>query len=269
MISAAAGRPEDGDVVAGTSPRACRAAPTARASSWIWRHGHEPGSPSARHRRRRRSGRRSARRPPARAARSSTAGVRRIHARRRYCRLRSGIRAASRPTASAHDLRLDRMAAMAPAVAWTRCRPSPSHDRAADADDDAPPTATRPRSPSEIELRWQDCWDANGTFEAPNPAGPLADPDGVAERGRKLFVLDMFPYPSGTGLHVGHPLGLHRHRRLQPLPAHDRAQRAVHDGLRRVRPAGRAVRRADRPAPGRSRPPRTSPPTAASCAASG
>ena len=59
----------------------------------------------------------------------------------------------------------------------------------------------------EIELRWQEHWDANGTFEAPNPAGPLADPEGVAARGRKLFVLDMFPYPSGTGLHVGHPLG--------------------------------------------------------------
>jgi leucyl-tRNA synthetase len=59
----------------------------------------------------------------------------------------------------------------------------------------------------EIELRWQERWDVDGTFEAPNPAGPLADPEGVAERGRKLFVLDMFPYPSGTGLHVGHPLG--------------------------------------------------------------
>ena len=59
----------------------------------------------------------------------------------------------------------------------------------------------------EIEVRWQDWWEANGTFEAPNPAGPLADPEGVAARGDKLFVLDMFPYPSGVGLHVGHPLG--------------------------------------------------------------
>ena len=55
---------------------------------------------------------------------------------------------------------------------------------------------------------------------------------------------------------VGHrparraPAGLHRHRRLQPLPAHGRAQRAVHDGLRRLRAARRAVRRADRHAPG-------------------
>ena len=44
-------------------------------------------------------------------------------------------------------------------------------------------------------------------FETPNPAGPLGDPELVAERGEKLFVQDMFPYPSGVGLHVGHPLG--------------------------------------------------------------
>ncbi len=58
----------------------------------------------------------------------------------------------------------------------------------------------------EIELRWQDRWEAEGTFETPNPAGPLADPAKIAGR-PKIFVLDMFPYPSGTGLHVGHPLG--------------------------------------------------------------
>ena len=59
---------------------------------------------------------------------------------------------------------------------------------------------------AQIETRWQDTWDADGTFNAPNPAGPLAEPDKVAGR-EKLFVLDMFPYPSGAGLHVGHPLG--------------------------------------------------------------
>ena len=59
----------------------------------------------------------------------------------------------------------------------------------------------------DIELRWQDRWDADGTFEAPNPAGPLADAERLADYGDKLFVLDMFPYPSGAGLHVGHPLG--------------------------------------------------------------
>lgn len=57
-----------------------------------------------------------------------------------------------------------------------------------------------------IELAWQDRWQSEGTFHAPNPAGPWADPEGVAGR-EKLFVLDMFPYPSGAGLHVGHPLG--------------------------------------------------------------
>ena len=57
-----------------------------------------------------------------------------------------------------------------------------------------------------VEARWQDRWEAERTFEAPNPAGPLAEPEKVAGR-PKVFVLDMFPYPSGSGLHVGHPLG--------------------------------------------------------------
>ncbi|MGM0385113.1 MAG: leucine--tRNA ligase [Actinomycetota bacterium] len=56
----------------------------------------------------------------------------------------------------------------------------------------------------EIERRWQDRWDAEGTFAADNPSGPLAGPR--AER-EKFYLLDMFPYPSGKGLHVGHPLG--------------------------------------------------------------
>lgn len=57
-----------------------------------------------------------------------------------------------------------------------------------------------------MESRWQDHWEQEGTFHAPNTAGPLADSAKVAGR-EKLFVLDMFPYPSGAGLHVGHPLG--------------------------------------------------------------
>ncbi len=59
----------------------------------------------------------------------------------------------------------------------------------------------------EIEAKWQDRWDADGTFFTPNPTGPLS---AGFERmiGRpKVFVMDMFPYPSGAGLHVGHPLG--------------------------------------------------------------
>ena len=72
---------------------------------------------------------------------------------------------------------------------------------------DTPPHRYSAELAQEIELRWQDWWDEHHTFEAPNTAGPLADAHLAAERGEKLFVLDMFPYPSGTGLHVGHPLG--------------------------------------------------------------
>jgi leucyl-tRNA synthetase len=58
-----------------------------------------------------------------------------------------------------------------------------------------------------IETAWQDRWEQDGTFLAPNPKGPLSEGyEALADR-EKLYVLDMFPYPSGTGLHVGHPLG--------------------------------------------------------------
>lgn len=58
-----------------------------------------------------------------------------------------------------------------------------------------------------IETGWQDRWEELGTFRAPNPAGPWAEPDRVREHEGHQLVLDMFPYPSGAGLHVGHPLG--------------------------------------------------------------
>ena len=76
-----------------------------------------------------------------------------------------------------------------------------------ESDRDAHPFRYDAALAQEIELRWQAYWDEHATFECPNPAGPLADPDRLAELGEKLFVLDMFPYPSGSGLHVGHPLG--------------------------------------------------------------
>jgi leucyl-tRNA synthetase len=53
-------------------------------------------------------------------------------------------------------------------------------------------------SPATIEPKWQAYWDQHQTFKTPEmlPAGA-----------EKLYVLDMFPYPSGSGLHVGHPEG--------------------------------------------------------------
>lgn len=55
-------------------------------------------------------------------------------------------------------------------------------------------------SPSTIEPKWQKFWSDNSTFAAHNP--PF-----VGDVPKKAFILDMFPYPSGAGLHVGHPKG--------------------------------------------------------------
>ncbi|NDC36443.1 MAG: leucine--tRNA ligase [Proteobacteria bacterium] len=50
--------------------------------------------------------------------------------------------------------------------------------------------------PSKIESKWQAYWLKNKTFKTPLKPGA-----------KKLYCLDMFPYPSGSGLHIGHPLG--------------------------------------------------------------
>jgi leucyl-tRNA synthetase len=55
-----------------------------------------------------------------------------------------------------------------------------------------------------IESRWQDWWERHDTFATADPTpGTRGQPDPAAP----LYVLDMFPYPSGDALHVGHPLG--------------------------------------------------------------
>jgi len=80
-----------------------------------------------------------------------------------------------------------------------------------------PSTAMPPELPqrytsalaAEIELRWQDLWEERGTFHTPNPTGRLTDGDGrhADPASPSFLIMDMFPYPSGDGLHVGHPLG--------------------------------------------------------------
>ncbi len=65
-----------------------------------------------------------------------------------------------------------------------------------------------------LERKWQDYWEAHECFRAANPGQPGSERP-------KFYVLDFFPYPSGAGLHVGHPLGyiasdiIARHMRMR------------------------------------------------------
>ncbi|MEO1235763.1 MAG: leucine--tRNA ligase [Planctomycetota bacterium] len=77
---------------------------------------------------------------------------------------------------------------------------------------------------TEIEAKWQTRWAEEKTFRVANPG----DPD-FPENKPKFYCMDMFPYPSGVGLHVGHPLGfiatdivarykrMHGHNVLHPM----------------------------------------------------
>ncbi len=56
-------------------------------------------------------------------------------------------------------------------------------------------------NPRAVEPKWQQYWETRKTFRCPDPDAP------EAAGKRKIYILDMFPYPSGAGLHVGHPEG--------------------------------------------------------------
>ena len=74
-----------------------------------------------------------------------------------------------------------------------------------------PPYRYNAQMANEIELRWQERWRVEGTYHT--PLRPMASAargpqlSGSPAHQKKLFIMDMFPYPSGSGLHVGHPLG--------------------------------------------------------------
>ena len=82
-----------------------------------------------------------------------------------------------------------------------RTNPAPPGTAAAAGPDDAPPHRYTARLADQIERHWQRFWEEHCTFVQPNPGQPGFD----ASR-PKFYCLDMFPYPSGAGLHVGHPL---------------------------------------------------------------
>ena len=67
----------------------------------------------------------------------------------------------------------------------------------------------------EIEKKWQQYWREHHTYKCE-----------IDHSRPKFYVLDMFPYPSGAGLHVGHPLGY-----IATLQALEGFQRAASHGL--------------------------------------
>ena len=85
--------------------------------------------------------------------------------------------------------------------------PDPTPAATDSASEGVPPFRYTAALADAIETSWQTRWEKDGTFHTPNPSGALSEGfDRVAIRDH-AYIMDMFPYPSGAGLHVGHPLG--------------------------------------------------------------
>lgn len=74
-------------------------------------------------------------------------------------------------------------------------------------DDSHPAFRYDARLAERIETDWQERWATENTYRISNLPLGEESPGDFEEKRQKLFVMDMFPYPSGAGLHVGHPLG--------------------------------------------------------------
>jgi leucyl-tRNA synthetase len=82
-------------------------------------------------------------------------------------------------------------------------------------------------NPAEIEKKWQQYWQENKTNSTGSQSDNSDSANATLKRG-KFYILDMFPYPSGEGLHVGHPKGYIAtdiYSRLKKMQGYDVAMR--------------------------------------------